>query len=177
MPAEPRALAFVRRCLLALLTLGTIGMSVELWLVGHFGNSNQLIPLAIAGMGLASIVAVAVRPRTLTLRALQFTMLCYAGAGVIGISLHYQANVATQHEADPALAGWELFWRVVQTAAPPALAPGILVQLALLGLLFTVRHPALGEQSWTDGDEQATSSAKDVEAMCGSHGGGSDRSG
>ena len=148
MSAEPASLALVRRCLLGLLTLGTIGMTVELWLVGHFADSNQLIPLVIAGMGLASIGAVVVRPRALTLRVLQFTMLCYAGTGLIGISLHYQANVAIQREADPSLTGRALFWKVVQSPAPPALSPGILVQLALLGLLSTYRHPELTEDSW-----------------------------
>ena len=149
MSAEPARLAFVRRCLLGLLTLGTIGVTVELSLVGHFADTNQLIPLVIAGMGLASIAAVAVRPGVLTLRLLQFTMLCYAGAGLIGISLHYQANVATLRETNPMLMGRDLFWSVVQTAAPPALAPGILVQLSLLGLLFTYRHPLLAEPEWS----------------------------
>ena len=153
MPAEPAVLVFVRRCLLGVLTFGTISIIVELWLVGHFADSNQLIPLAIAAMGLVSIAAVAVRPRALTLRLLQFTMLCYAGAGLIGISMHYQANVATQHETNPALTGRALFWSVVRTPAPPALAPGILVQLALLGLLFTYRHPSTAEPGWTTGHE------------------------
>jgi len=33
---------------------------------------------------------------------------------------------------------------VVEATAPPALSPGLLVQLGLLGLVYTYRHPALG---------------------------------
>jgi hypothetical protein len=124
-------------------------VAAELWLVEHFGDSNQLIPLVLAGMGLVSIVAVAVHPSHLTLRTLQFLMLCYAGAGLIGISMHYQANVALQHEADASLSGRALFWKVVRSPAPPALAPGLLLQLALLGLVYAYRHPALAEETWT----------------------------
>jgi hypothetical protein len=148
MPAESPVLAFIRRCLLGLVTLGTVGMTVELWLVGHFADSNQLIPMVIAGIGLLSTAAVVVRPGALTLRVLQFTMLCYVGTGVIGMSLHYQANVALQREEDPTLTGRALFWKAVHSPAPPALSPGILVQLALLGLLSTYRHPELKEDAW-----------------------------
>jgi hypothetical protein len=44
---------------------------------------------------------------------------------------------------DPSLSGWPLFVKVVTAKAPPALAPGVMVQLGLLGLVYTYRHPAL----------------------------------
>jgi hypothetical protein len=148
MSAEPVALGVVRRGLLGLLTLGTIGMLVELWLVEHFDDANQVIPVTIGTIGLVSIVGVLARPNAFTVRALQFVMLCYAGAGIIGISMHYQSNVIAQHGANPALTGAPLFWQVVRSPAPPALSPGILVQLALLGLLSTYRHPVLSGETW-----------------------------
>jgi hypothetical protein len=33
------------------------------------------------------------------------------------------------------------------TGAAPALAPGAMIQLGLLGLVYTFRHPALGHES------------------------------
>jgi hypothetical protein len=36
-----------------------------------------------------------------------------------------------------------LFVKVVTAKAPPALAPGVMVQLGLLGLVYTYKHPAL----------------------------------
>jgi hypothetical protein len=42
--------------------------------------------------------------------------------------------------------GMDLFSKVM-TGAAPALAPGAMVQLGLLGLIYTFRHPALEQQS------------------------------
>ena len=70
-------------------------------------------------------------------------MLLYAGSAVIGVTLHYKANVALQHETRPDLKGLELVTNVITSAAPPALAPGLMLQLALLGLAYTYRHPVL----------------------------------
>jgi hypothetical protein len=148
---EAAALARIRWALLAIVALGTIGMSVELLLIGHSEDSNQVIPLVVAAAGLVTMAAVAVRPRAGLLRLLQFVMLTYAGSGIIGIALHYQANAEFQREIDPALAGLALFWKVVEATAPPALAPGVMVQLGLLGLVFTYKHPALGEREFGAG--------------------------
>ena len=147
-PRETAALARIRWAVLALVALGTIGMSVELLLIGHREDSNQAIPLVVAAAGLLTIAAVTVRPRAGLLRLLQFMMLTYAGSGIIGIALHYQANAEFQREIDPALTGLALFWKVVEATAPPALAPGVMVQLGLLGLVFTYKHPALNEQEF-----------------------------
>ena len=79
------------------------------------------------------------------MRLLQFVMLTYIGTGVIGITLHFKANAEFQREIDPSLGGLALFWKVVEATAPPALAPGVMVQLGLLGLVYTYKHPALNE--------------------------------
>jgi hypothetical protein len=130
---EPAPLSWIRPSTLALVALGTVGMSVE---------------LVVAAVGLVTIATVAVRPRAGLIRLLQFVMLTYAGTGIIGIALHYQANAEFQREIDPALGGLALFWKVVEATAPPALAPGVMVQLGLLGLVYTYKHPALGEQEF-----------------------------
>ena len=136
-------LAVIRRIILGLVALGTTGMTVELLLVGHFEDANQLIPLVVAAFGLVTLLWVFVTGQVVALRTFQFAMLLYAGAGAIGITLHYKANVALQLEADPTLTGVALLKKVVTAAAPPALAPGLMVQLALLGLSYTYRHPSL----------------------------------
>src|SRR5262245_9332450 len=140
---EPTALATVRQILLGLVALGTIGMTIELLLVSHFDDANQLIPLVVGSLGLLAVLWVAVSGSVVSLRTLQFVMLLYAGSGIIGIALHYQENVKLVHEKEPSAAGSELFWKVAQSTAPPALAPGVMVQLGLLGLAFTYKHPAI----------------------------------
>jgi hypothetical protein len=142
---ESRTLGNIRRAILALVVLGTVGTVIELLLIGHYEDTNQLIPLGVAALGLAAIAWTLLAPGIVALRALQFVMLLFAGVGIIGIVLHFKANAEFQREMDPSIAGIELFRKVVEATAPPALSPGVMVQLGLLGLVYTYRHPALRE--------------------------------
>ena len=143
-----RALHIVRGAILAILAMGTVGMSIELLLIGHFADASQLIPLVLAACALAVMMWVAVRPGVIALRILQLIMLMYLGAGIIGITLHFNANAEFQREIDPTIGARVLFWKVVEATAPPALAPGVMVQLGLLGLVYTYRHPALADDGF-----------------------------
>ncbi len=63
--------------------------------------------------------------------------------GLLGVVLHVRGNAEFQREMDPSLAGPTLWWKTLRAKAPPALAPGVLVQLGLLGLVYAARpHPA-----------------------------------
>jgi hypothetical protein len=65
----------------------------------------------------------------------------------IGFVLHYRANAEFQLDIDPSARGPALWMKVLRAKAPPALAPGVLAHLGLLGLAYTDRHPALAERS------------------------------
>jgi hypothetical protein len=141
-----RALRVIRGGILAIVVLGTVGMSTELVLIGHFGDATQVIPLVLGGLALGVIAWLAARPGPVALRALQLVMLLFIGAGITGITVHFNANAEFQRDIDPSIGGAALFWKVVEATAPPALAPGVMVQLGLLGLVYTYRHPALGAE-------------------------------
>lgn len=64
-------------------------------------------------------------------------MLPLLAAGVVGAYLHYLGGVAFQTDMDPTLSRWQMFWKVLRMQAPPTLAPGVLIQLGLLGLAST----------------------------------------
>ena len=64
-------------------------------------------------------------------------------AGATGIILHYRGNLEFQLEMDPSQSHWTLFKKAMHAKVPPALAPGVMAQLGLLGLLYTFRHPGL----------------------------------
>jgi hypothetical protein len=142
--SEPAALRAVRHAILALVALGAAGMSTELVLTGHYEDANQLIPLVIAGAVLALAAWSAARPGVVVLRALQLALLLFAAAGIVGIVLHFQASAEFQRDIDPGIGRMALVSKVLEATSPPALAPGVMVQLGLLGLVYTYRHPALG---------------------------------
>jgi hypothetical protein len=129
----------LRRFLLVILTIGMAGTAVELLLLQHDEDMTQLVPLVLLGAGLGSVLWHAARPGTASARTVRTVMIAFLGAGLAGIYFHYRANVEFQLETDPSLAGAALLWRVLAAKAPPALAPGIMIQFGLLGLAYTHR--------------------------------------
>jgi hypothetical protein len=129
--------------LLAILVLGLLGTAAELLLLQHYEDWMQLVPLGLIGLALASIVWHIVAPASSNVRVLQALMTLFVFAGPIGMGLHYGANSEFEREMDPSLSGRKLFTESL-AGATPLLAPGSMVQLGLIGLVYTYRHPRLG---------------------------------
>ena len=134
-----------RRILLTILILGIAGISLELWLMAHTEDVYQLIPLWLAGLAVIAIATVALRPSRGTVRLFQTVMALFLISGIVGMYLHFQVNMEFQLEMDPALSGMGLYQKAILAKSPPALAPGAMIQLGLIGLAYTFRHPALGQ--------------------------------
>lgn len=139
-------LSRLRTALLALTGLGIGGMAIELLLLAHYEDATQVIPLAAAGAALVAVIWTLLRPGPPAVRTLQVVMLAFVAAGIVGVTMHVEANAAAHREADPALAGRAPVQRVVTTPEPPVMAPLLMVYLGLLGLLYTYRHPALAHE-------------------------------
>jgi hypothetical protein len=107
--------------MLGLVVLGTAGISVELVVLEHYTDWNQLIPLVVAAWGVLAALGMTLAPGLPALRVWQFTMLVFVGTGITGVTMHGDV--------------------VSETVHPPLLAPSLFTQLGLLGLLYTYRHP------------------------------------
>jgi len=131
-----------RTLLFWVLVVGVIGILAELLLLGHDDDTLQFIPL---GLGAAYLLAFAwygaTRGRGAVLAVRVVSGLACVSAAV-GIFLHYRANVEWELETTPTMHGMELFREAI-TGSLPLLAPGAMLQLGLLGLLWSHRHPAL----------------------------------
>jgi hypothetical protein len=138
--------ASVRQLLLALVFIGIVGLEVELALLRHAESFTQWIPHVALMIGLLSTVIVFFRPGPATLRVFQTVMLIFVIVGALGLYLHYRGNIEFALERDPSLSGARLILKALR-GATPALAPGALSQLGLLGLLYSYRHPALAADS------------------------------
>ena len=134
----------MRAALLAILTFGLIGTEVELLFIGHDESPTQFIPLVLIAIGIAVVVWHIVRESSSSMVALRITMALIIVSGVLGVVLHYRGSVEFQKELDPSIHGSELFMKVMESKAPPALAPGIMAYFGLLGFvcsyLFTRRE-------------------------------------
>jgi len=131
-----------RRLAFYLLLFATLGTCAELIFLEHFEDPWQWAPLALLGVGSVLGTTVALRPSRTTVRSLQLLMMAYLLSGVVGLYLHLKANVEFELELQPTMANAELILETLMGAIP-ALAPGEMVQLGLLGLLACFRHPVL----------------------------------
>ena len=122
--------------------VGALGLAAELLLLDHTESFTQWLPLAVLALVIVDTAWVAARPSRAALRFFRLLMLAVVVTGVAGVVLHYRSNVEFELEMQPAIAGRKLIWASLKGAIP-ALAPGALAQLGLLGLLFTWGHPGL----------------------------------
>jgi hypothetical protein len=142
----------LRRFVLALLFLGLAGMSVELLLLGHYESATQLVPLGAIALALACLAWHAVSGTEGSVQAVQVVMTVLVVVGLVGVVLHYRGNMEFQLDIDPTQSNWALFSKVMRAKAPPALAPGAMSQLGLLGLAYAWRHPVTRRPNASSGD-------------------------
>lgn len=132
----------MRTLLLAILAFGIVGTGMELILLEHTESRTQLVPLIVLGIGLVAVATVALSPGRATLLAFRAVMAAFLFAGLAGLYYHIRGNIEFELDMYPQMRGWQLV-REALRGATPALAPGAMMQLGLLGLACTFRHPLL----------------------------------
>lgn len=131
----------IRRWILGVLVLAFVGTGTELLLIGHTEEFYQLIPVIALGLGLIATAALWLWPGRRMVQLFRVLSGLFIVAGVLGVILHYRGNAEFELEMRPSMAGFELLWNSL-TGATPALAPGSMIPLGLIGLIATYRHPA-----------------------------------
>lgn len=139
--AKP-TVSVLRGAILTILVIVLIGTELELFLLKHIEDAWQLVPIVIIPLTLLVLAWHGLSRGTAALRALQVLMVAALVSGGIGVIQHYRANIRDAGESDPSLSGKALYIEAL-AGSIPALAPGTMVQIALLGLAFAFRHPRL----------------------------------
>ncbi len=121
----------LRRFLLFILILGLAGTATELLVSGHTETPVQWTPLVLIALAVPALVWQHASGRPLTA-----VMVLFLISGCVGTVLHNRAKMEFQLESDPSLSGWDLFLKSFDSKTPPALAPGTMIQLGLLGLAY-----------------------------------------
>lgn len=134
-------LARMRRFLLTLFVVSVVGTVAELLLSKHTEDLLQFIPFILLGLSLAALGAHAVLRRRGSLRAFQAVMVLFVAGGLVGSALHYRGKTEFALERQADLRGLALFREaVLKGTNPPLLAPGAMIALGLLGLVWTYRQ-------------------------------------
>lgn len=131
-------LALWQKILFGIVSVSSAGTLIELLLLEHTEEIYQLIPVVLLGITLIMSVVVLALPRAAVINSFRVVMLACLVSAAVGILLHYQGNTEFALERQPKLRGWELFKEAIM-GATPALAPGTMAQIALIGLLATFR--------------------------------------
>lgn len=135
-------LAVLRRVLLLILWVGLLGTQIELLLLKHTDGRWQLFPVVATGAAIVVLVWYGISQNAASLRTLNALMILFLIAGMLGVYQHFVGNVAYERDSDPSLSGRALYESAVM-GATPTLAPGVMIQLGLIGLAFAFRHPGL----------------------------------
>ena len=133
----------IRRMLLGLLLIEMIGTAAELLFLEHFEDAWQVVPLALIGVACLVLVWHGLRRSAGSIQALRITMVAAIASAAIGLMLHYRGAAEFQLEIDRSQHGPSLWLKVLRAKTPPALAPGVMAHVGLLGLAYTYRHPSL----------------------------------
>ena len=124
----------IRRVILGVLLLGMAGLLVELFLLAHYEDFKQWIPLAVLAAGICALALEYFHRRLWTLTVVQLMMAALILIGLLGVYFHFMGSREFQLEMDPTMGTGSLVWHVLRAKSPPTLSPGTLVQMGILGL-------------------------------------------
>jgi len=140
MEAQPKGSAdtvrMLRLWILGVLVLGLLGTVVELVLLSHYEQPVQLVPVVLLVLALIVLAWHAMGHSDASLRVLMGLMILFVLAGFAGFAAHFYGSAEFQLDLEPSLSTWELLEKVMRAKAPPLLAPGMMMQLGLLGLAY-----------------------------------------
>jgi hypothetical protein len=134
--ADVDVLERLRLWIVGVIALGLIGTMTELLLLEHDEQALQFVPLVLMALGAITLIWYVASKDTASLRALQVVMGLFVLSGFAGMAAHFNGSMEYQLELNPDLSIWELLDKITHAKAPPLLAPGMMIQMGLLGLAY-----------------------------------------
>ena len=123
--------------IVAALLFMMFGTALELYLLDHYEDVLQLIPILCIGVSILLVFILFFRRTKLTTGIFKLVMVLTALSGVYGTFLHLRANYEFEQEMKPGAEAWELFTESL-SGALPTLAPASMIVLALLGYSYLI---------------------------------------
>ena len=125
----------VKQVIFAALLFMMLGTSLELYLIHHYEDTQQLIPLLCIAIAILGVFILFYKRTKQTFKIFKFILIITALSGVYGIFLHLQVNFEFEKEMTPTATNWELCIESL-SGALPALAPASMIVLALIGYAY-----------------------------------------
>ncbi len=112
------------------------GTLIELFLLEHTEGFWQQVPVGLSMAGIVLLLVSAFVRSAFARWTMRLAMLLACASGVVGTWQHYHGNVEFELEMYPTLEGFALF-REAMTGATPVLAPGVMLTIGALGLVWS----------------------------------------
>ncbi|MGD1947791.1 MAG: hypothetical protein ACFB0A_16385 [Croceivirga sp.] len=131
----------LHRIILVAFLFMLFGTALELYLLEHYEDVQQLIPILCIGFSVGLLFILIFKETKLWEGLFKLMLGLSAISGFYGTFLHLRANFEFEHEMRPTETTWKLFIESL-SGALPALAPCSMIVLALLGYsyLLLLKH-------------------------------------
>ena len=148
--------ATIRRLVIAAFVFGAVGTGAELILLEHTEDIWQWTPIVLLGVSVPLAGSLWFMSVRWLIRSFQVIMVLFVASGALGLYQHFQGNVEFELEMYPSMSGLELVWEALK-GATPSLAPGTMMLLGMLGLIYTFRHRTVADTPMVQTPEDVTS--------------------
>jgi hypothetical protein len=138
--SDAQTLRGVRLMILVAISAALIVTEAELLFAGHAGSNNgQEIAVVLVGLGLITVTCPAILRNTSSIVVFRFTMYLFLIFSIDGFLTHYHWAVQAALKSQPTLVGMPLLYATL-SGKIPLLAPRMLIEIGLLGLIHTFQH-------------------------------------
>ncbi len=137
-PTPPDFIERVRFWLLCIIVIGLLGTVTELVLLKHYEQPLQYVPLVLIGALFGVLGWHGLARNGASLQAMKIVCGLFVVSGFLGMSAHFHGSAEFQRELNPTIGLWDLMEKILHAQAPPLLAPGMMLQLGLLGLAYVL---------------------------------------
>lgn len=127
----------LKQVIIVALIFMMVGTSMELYLLDHYEDLKQLIPIVCIGVSFLTMIVLFFQRTRIIVSFFKLLMGLTALSGVYGTFLHLSANYEFEQEMKPTAGGWDLFWESL-SGALPTLAPGSMIVFALIGYSYLI---------------------------------------
>ena len=127
----------LKKVLVLALLFMMIGSLLELYLLDHYEDSWQLIPILSVGTTLVTLLILFFKKTTKVVNLFKAVLILTALSGVYGVFLHLQSNFEFEQDMKPTATNFELITDSL-SGALPTLAPMSLVVLACIGYSYLI---------------------------------------
>jgi len=127
----------LKQLVLVTLLFLIFGSLIELYLIGHYEDAMQLIPIFSVGISLLNLILLFFKVSKLTTNLFKVVLFTTLIVGIYGVYLHLESNYQFEYEIRPSNNYWELL-KDSFSGALPTLAPLSLVVLSLVGYSYLI---------------------------------------